>query len=57
MVAPAGELERIAGMSSEDELRVLRQQEVALNARLKQTRRLISGLDRRKEIRQGGKIR
>jgi len=57
VAAPAEELQRIAGMSREDELRMLRQQEVVLNAQLEQIRRLISSLERKEYIRQGGNIK
>ena len=57
VAAPAAELERIAGMSREDELRMLRQQGVELHARLKKVRSLISSLERQGDFRQGGKTK
>jgi len=53
--APEEELKRIAGMSREDELRMLRQQGAELHAQLEQIRSLISSLEGKEDVRQGGK--
>ena len=57
VAAPAEELQQITGMSREDELGMLRQQEAVLNARLEQIRSLVSGLEGKEDIRQGGNIK
>jgi len=55
--APPGELGWIEGMSRQDELRILRLQRAGLHAQLEQIRSLVSGLDRKEDIRQGGKTK
>jgi hypothetical protein len=55
LAAPAGELDLLAMMSPEEELKILRRQEAELHARLKQIRSQISSLYGMEIIRQGGK--
>ena len=57
VAAPAEGLQWIAGMSREDELGMLKQHQAVLSAQIEQIRSLISSLEGKENIRQGGNIK